>query len=277
MLILAALIVTLTLWLVLKGMLLLPIEHLTTVLRGEGKNSSSEEGENLLSTIARLTDSRGSISQRSDEIGELISAFDDLSSSLREATTSVWRIAHFDGLTGLANRRMMLERLSDCIETAPENQKLVALFIDLDDFKIVNDQLGHDAGDQLLVEAAARIRSVVGVDDALESANDESANLVARIGGDEFVVILTTGNLPTAANDVAASIVEAVASPYFIKDDECHIGACVGMAVFPDDAINVEEVLANADAAMYEAKRAGKNTWRRYDSSRSHQTLRKIA
>lgn len=265
-LIVAALIVTLTLWIVLKGMLLLPIERLTAILRGVGDERSAEEGGgNLLSTVRHLTNSRGSISQRNDEIGELIGAFDDLSSSLQGATNSVWRIAHLDGLTGLANRRLIMERLSRAIAPEQDMRKGAVMFIDLDDFKIVNDQLGHEAGDQLLIEVASRIQSVVGTDNCVIGPDDEVFNnLVARIGGDEFVVLLVTGQIPEHANDIAGRLVESIAAPYVISGEQCVIGACVGLAVFPEDADDLNGIIANADAAMYEAKRAGKNTWRRY-------------
>lgn len=279
MLVVAALVLTLTLWFALKGMLLLPIEHLTAVLRGKDDTEQTvQDGGYLLSTMQRLTDSRGSISQRNDEIGELISAFDDLSSSLRDATTSVWRIAHFDGLTGLANRRLIMERLRCAIENSHAQQHVSVLFIDLDDFKIVNDQHGHETGDQLLIEVASRIRSVVCADNfTIDLKDDHSGDLVARIGGDEFVVLLTTGEIPEYANDIAERIVESVAAPYLIDGMHCHIGACVGLAIFPEDASNLNSILASADAAMYQAKRSGKNTWRRYSAVAPSIPLRKSA
>ncbi|MFK7853901.1 MAG: diguanylate cyclase [Granulosicoccus sp.] len=279
MLIVAALVLTLTLWMVLKGMLLLPIEHLTTVLRGvDGEQTGDGREEYLHSTMRRLTNSRGSISQRNDEIGELISAFDDLSSSLQDATTSVWRIAHLDGLTGLANRRLIMERLNRAITSSQGKQEVAVLFIDLDDFKIVNDRLGHEAGDQLLMEVASRLRYATGTDDCTVGPEDEIVdNMVARIGGDEFVVLLTSAEHPEYATEIAEKIVQSVATPYYINDTECLIGACVGVAVFPEDANDLNGILANADTAMYEAKRAGKNTWRRYRPDMSRIPLRKSA
>ena len=278
MLLVAALVLTLTLWFVLKGMLLLPIEHLTTVLRGEERTEHQDGGDELMSTVRRLTDSRGLISQRNDEIGELLSAFDDLSLSLQEATASVWRIAHLDGLTGLANRRLMMERLNATMADTQNAQRVAILFIDLDDFKLVNDQLGHEAGDQLLVEVAARITAVVGKRDVDMPLEEESSEyMVARIGGDEFVVSLTAEDLVGSANDIAAGIVDAVSAPYVIDGNHCVIGACVGLAVYPEDADHLNGILAYADAAMYEAKRSGKNTWRRFVPELSRIAQRKSA
>lgn len=266
-LLLAALILTLTLWLVLKDMLLLPIERLTAVLRGvEDEQSSDDSGQSLLSTVQHLDKSRGLIATRNDELGELINAFDDLSISLRKASDSVWRAANIDRLTGLPNRRLFVDRLTRHIDIARENERsLAVLFIDLDDFKIVNDQLGHDAGDQLLTEVAQRLQTLVDLDELVISPYEDGPHdLVGRIGGDEFVVLLATGIVSERANKIAARIVEEIASPFDIKDQQCHIGACVGLALLPDDAKDLYEVLSRADAAMYEAKRAGKGSWRRY-------------
>lgn len=279
MLVIAALVLILTLWWVLKGMLLLPIEHLTAVLRGVDDDQSSEEGGGyMVSTMKRLTESRGSISQRNDEIGELISAFDDLSSSLQDATTSVWRIAHLDGLTGLPNRRLIMDRLRGAIANSQDAGKIAVLFIDLDNFKVVNDQLGHEAGDQLLVDVASRIQLVVDASGHEIGPEDDGVhNVVARIGGDEFVVLLSNDDITEYANDIAANIVESIAAPYTIFDTECVIGACVGLAVFPEDGDDLNGILANADAAMYQAKRAGKNTWRRHVPDLPGMSLKKSA
>lgn len=266
MLVVAAVILTLTLWLILKGMLLIPLEHLTAVLRGVGdEEANSNVNGHLLSTVKRLKDSKGSISQRKDEIGELMSAFDDLSSSLHEATNRVWRIAHLDGLTGLANRRVVMERLHGFEAENPRKDDIAVLFIDLDNFKNVNDQLGHKAGDQLLVEVASRIRLAVGLDkEAIGGEGNSAHNTIARIGGDEFVVLIALGEDRKIPEKVAEKIVSLVAAPYLIQGAECIIGACVGVALFPEDADNIDGVLAKADSAMYAAKQAGKNTWRRY-------------
>lgn len=266
-LVIAALILTLTLWITLKGMLLVPIEQLTQVLKGRDTDYSDDKcGKYLLSTVQRLVDSRGLISNRNDEIGQLIGAFDDLSASLREATNSVWRVAHLDGLTGLANRRLFMERLSHDIESAGEGtRKLTVLFVDLDNFKAVNDQHGHEIGDQLLVEVAKRLLTVVGEGSrVIGPEHDGTHNFVARIGGDEFVILLPTDERTEYVNNIASSIVDSIGSPFHIEGLPCQVGACVGMAVYPDDATDISGVLSKADSAMYEAKRAGKSCWRRF-------------
>ncbi|MFT5043957.1 MAG: diguanylate cyclase (GGDEF)-like protein [Porticoccaceae bacterium] len=265
-LVIAALVLTLILWITLKEMLLVPLEHLTHVLTGrDDEHSEDESGQYLLSTVQRLVDSRGSISKRNDEIGELFGAFDKLSSSLRKATNSVWRVAHIDGLTGLANRRLFMERLTRAIDTRGGAQKLTVLFIDLDNFKFVNDQHGHEIGDQLLIDVAHRLQSVLGKDKSVIGPTyDSTRNVVARIGGDEFVLLLSSDERPEYASNVASSIVESIGSPFIIAGISCQIGACVGMAVYPEDADGVNGILSKADSAMYEAKRAGKSCWRRF-------------
>jgi diguanylate cyclase (GGDEF)-like protein len=266
-LIIAALLITLTIWLTLKSMLLAPIEHLTGILRSRGNGHSDDEnGQYLLSTVQRLVDSRGSISKRNDEIGELIGAFDELSSSLSNATTSVWRVAHIDGLTGLANRRLFMDRLTGILDTASEDSpSFSVLFIDLDNFKTVNDTHGHKIGDQLLIEVANRLQAVVGADSKVIGPEDDvTRSVAARIGGDEFVLFLPSNGRPEHASNIASSIVQSIGSPYLIEGISCQIGACVGMAVYPEDADGVDGILSKADSALYEAKRAGTSCWRRY-------------
>ncbi|MFK8075348.1 MAG: diguanylate cyclase [Granulosicoccus sp.] len=277
-LLVAATVVTASLWSVLNGTLLRPIEKLTAVLRGNQETSTTGSDRDLVATVMRLSESSGSISKRNDEIGELIHAFDELSTSLKDATTSVWRIAHVDGLTGLANRRLFLESLDRAVQQSSSSQPVAVLFIDLDDFKNVNDEKGHDAGDKLLIEVAARIESVVGCSGRVYSPeNVITGELVARIGGDEFVVLLSANGSTSEANRIAAEIVSTVAAPYQIEGQLCKIGACVGVASCPQDAQNMEDLLSLADSAMYDAKKAGKNTWRHFVEGFDSNVQKKIA
>ena len=267
-LVIAALILTLTLWIALKGILLIPIEHLTAILKGrEKEHAAAGSGEYLLSTIQHLADSRGQISKRKDEIGELISAFDDLSSSLHEASTNIWRVAHIDGLTDLANRRLFMEHLARGIDIIDSNtHQLTVMFIDLDDFKIINDQYGHDVGDKVLIEVANRLQSVVGTDnDFINPDYDYSRNLVGRIGGDEFVVLIPSEQHSQHPENIASKIVSTIATPIIAGGNQCYIGACIGLAAYPEDAVDLSDLLIKADTAMYEAKRAGKSCWRSYE------------
>jgi diguanylate cyclase (GGDEF)-like protein len=160
--------------------------------------------------------------------------------------------AHYDALTGIPNRTLFYDRLAQGIGLARrERYELALLFLDLDKFKAVNDDLGHEAGDEVLRTAAARIRRLL-----------RESDTVARIGGDEFVVILPRIAGRQDAADVAAKIVEELAVPFELSDprEYAHpvsIGCSVGIALFPGDADSPDRLVVAADAAMYLAKRDG--------------------
>jgi len=159
--------------------------------------------------------------------------------------------AHFDNLSGLPNRFLSLDRLAQLIVDAERNDDLVAvLFLDLDDFKKINDSLGHEAGDKLLVEAASRLNDVV-----------RSGDTVGRLGGDEFIILL--GNLDTAADarPIAENIINNFRKAFRIDERELMMTISVGIAVFPTDGNNASELLRNADSAMYHSKDLGRNTY----------------
>ncbi|CAG1015339.1 two-component system, sensor histidine kinase [Burkholderiaceae bacterium] len=153
-----------------------------------------------------------------------------------------------DGLTGLANRRLFEDRLGQAIAKARRSGDMLAvLFIDLDGFKQVNDSLGHDAGDSLLVEVAHRFGACVREGDTL-----------ARLGGDEFTVIIDPLRQKADAGLVARKLLDALAPPFELSGTKVNPSASIGIGVFPQDAADLEALLRYADAAMYEAKRAGK-------------------
>ncbi len=157
--------------------------------------------------------------------------------------------ANYDALTGLPNRSLFLDRLSQAITATKRSGTLLAvMFIDLDRFKSVNDTLGHRAGDQLLAEAARRLETCL-----------RSSDTVARLGGDEFTVVVS--NLSDAADieTVARKILRELAIPYSLDGREEFITCSIGITLYPDDADSVEGLLRNADIAMYRAKDAGRN------------------
>ncbi len=158
--------------------------------------------------------------------------------------------AYHDALTGLPNRAYFGERLNEAISLSARHSHAGALmFIDLDRFKIVNDSLGHDAGDALLKAVSGRIQSCL-----------RDSDLLFRMGGDEFTIILPHIAEPEDAAHAAQRVLEAVASPMKIGQHELIVGATIGIAVFPDDGDNAEALLKHADAAMYSAKDSGRGT-----------------
>ncbi len=160
--------------------------------------------------------------------------------------------AEYDPLTGFANRALFYDRLTQAILTAQRTDKdLVLMFIDLDRFKQVNDTLGHEAGDRLLQEASRRIAGCL-----------RSTDLLARLGGDEFTIILPWLTHAFYIEYVVRRILEELNKPFLLPQGEASIAGSIGITFFPSDAENMEQLLKNADAAMYQAKEAGRNTFR---------------
>ncbi|MFA5982457.1 MAG: EAL domain-containing protein [Methylococcaceae bacterium] len=160
-------------------------------------------------------------------------------------------LAHFDNLTGLPNRTLFADRVQQAIAYAQRKKNQVAImFIDLDNFKMVNDNLGHTQGDALLKDAASRIAKSLRENDT-----------VARLGGDEFTVILPELADPKDAALVAEKIINSLIKPFKIGPNEIHVSASIGIAIYPKDAEDRELLLANADVAMYHAKNLGKNNY----------------
>ncbi|OQW57190.1 MAG: diguanylate cyclase [Proteobacteria bacterium SG_bin9] len=166
----------------------------------------------------------------------------------RKAEARVAYLAHHDALTGLPNRVLYLDRLKAALERAPADGREVAvLCADLDLFKNVNDSFGHPVGDRLLKLVAARLRDVAGVN-----------NLVARLGGDEFAIVLEADAAAAAAGALATRLIRALSEPYDIDGIEIVIGASVGIAIAPGDGATSDELLRNADMALYRAKEEGR-------------------
>ncbi|MDD2919296.1 EAL domain-containing protein [Rhodoferax sp.] len=167
----------------------------------------------------------------------------------KTADEVVWQQAHFDALTGLPNRRLMRERLVQEMKKCRRNHlKLALLFIDLDHFKEVNDTLGHDRGDDLLVEAARRIQRCL-----------REVDTVARMGGDEFTVIITALSDESNLQGILPKLLNALNAPFQLGLDQVFVSASMGVTVYPTDTLEVEDLLKNADQALYVAKAAGRN------------------
>ncbi|HVK53703.1 MAG TPA: EAL domain-containing protein [Burkholderiales bacterium] len=170
-------------------------------------------------------------------------------SEKRRSEEVIWRHANFDTLTGLPNRRLFRDRLDQEVKKAHRTRLPIALlFIDLDRFKEANDVLGHDVGDLLLIEAAKRISRCV-----------RESDTVARLGGDEFTAILPMLEDMTHVQLIAQKMVDALAAPFRMGNEVVYLSASVGITFYPTDALQAEELIRNADQAMYAAKNAGRN------------------
>jgi diguanylate cyclase (GGDEF)-like protein len=168
---------------------------------------------------------------------------------LERAAVSITYLANHDPLTGLPNRRLLFELLQKTFDIARRNEtKVGVLYIDLDDFKPINDRLGHSAGDRALVAIAERLRAMLRASDT-----------VARVGGDEFVAVLTTVKDGRDIALAARKIIEECSKPLTIEDSQCRIGFSMGIALFPDDGDTIELIVNAADAAMYRVKQKNKN------------------
>lgn len=183
-------------------------------------------------------------------ITNYIGGFYDISEQ-RQAAEVIENLAYHDSLTGLPNRHGFYERFSQLLEHASRyDENIAILFIDLDRFKYVNDSLGHQIGDQLLCAAAARLQDVV-----------RSSDIIARLGGDEFVIVLTNANDNYVAAHVADKIISSFSNVFLIEGHELHSTPSIGISIFPENGSTLEDLLKNADAAMYHAKSQGRNNY----------------
>ena len=169
----------------------------------------------------------------------------------------IWKQANFDMLTGLPNRNMFHDRLKqEMIRADRDNQSLALLLIDLDQFKEVNDTLGHDVGDELLRQAARRISGCI-----------RNSDTVARLGGDEFTVILTELNEKSNIEDVTQKIISVLEDVYRLGEEVVHISGSIGITLYPCDASDIDTLVKNADQAMYAAKKKGRRCFSYFTQS----------
>ncbi|MDH3354782.1 MAG: EAL domain-containing protein, partial [Chromatiales bacterium] len=184
------------------------------------------------------------------EVSHYIGVFSDIS-NIKETERQLEDLAYTDTLTGLPNRQLFHDRLDHELLRAHRQESRVALFfIDLDQFKRVNDTLGHHIGDELLKEVAERLKGCVRENDT-----------VARLGGDEFTVILSDIISSRVVADIAQKIIDLLSNPFKLGENEIFIGASIGISLYPDDGLDEELLTRNADAAMYHAKDMGRGNF----------------
>lgn len=241
-----------------------PIEELTSVMRRVEREGDHGQRTKIISD---------------DEIGELATGFNAMLAALEQQNTSLNtelderkriqdkldRLAHYDPVTHLPNRHFFHERLRIAVSHSLQLDKLMAvLFVDLDNFKLVNDSYGHHVGDMLLKAAAERLVKSL-----------RAGDVVCRLGGDEFAIILEQMPDASQVQPIIEKLIRHLVSPIRLDGHDIVVSGSIGVAVCPEDADNPEALLRFADTAMYAAKGAGKNTWRRFDPEMASQsTLR---
>ncbi|MGD0961015.1 MAG: diguanylate cyclase [Methylomonas sp.] len=185
-----------------------------------------------------------------DEAIRRIGIFSDITER-KQAESIIRKQANIDPLTELPNRRLFLERLQRAVnKSSRSHSKLGLMFLDLDNFKDVNDTLGHDLGDHLLIEVARRLKTCIRESDTL-----------ARTGGDEFVLIIGDLEDIGCIDRIAENMLEAMTRPFQLKSEQCYISISIGITVYPNDSADMENLLKKADHAMYAAKQQGRNRY----------------
>ena len=175
--------------------------------------------------------------------------------------------ANYDALTGLPNRLLGTDALSHAVAAAARESRLLAvLFVDLDGFAEVNDSAGHTAGDQVLVQAAERLRGCV-----------RKSDFIARLGGDEFAIVLTEVREPAAAAVVAAHVIDSISRPFSVGTSDLLISASVGIAIYPGDGSSAEDLLRHADLALYRAKQSGRRQFAFFEAMMNEEVRRRRA
>jgi diguanylate cyclase (GGDEF)-like protein len=214
--------------------------------------------------------------ERDDELGDLVRTFGRMRESVARHDRDIRRVAYSDALTGLSNRLAFRESLDQRLRALQgAGRQLALLFADLDDFKRVNDTLGHEAGDEVLLQIAGRIDRAVKAVDGVDA-------MVARFGGDEFVILLQAsddepdGDVRALVTRLARALVADLGEPLILHGRQVFLGSSVGVALFPDDASTASMLMKNGDIAMYQAKVAGKNCYRFYSRTMDQAVERRM-
>jgi diguanylate cyclase (GGDEF)-like protein/PAS domain S-box-containing protein len=240
--------------------------HTTGGWRGEiwNKRKSGDIYPTLMS-IAAIRDDSG-------EIQRYIGVFSDIS-QLKEHEAELHKVAHFDPLTGLPNRRLLADRMHQAIARAKRNDSVLAIcFVDLDGFKEVNDQLGHEVGDRLLIAVSMHIQGVLRADDTL-----------ARLGGDEFVILLNDTGSDKKCFQVLDRVLASIVLAAKETNTSITLSGSIGVTLYPKDDVDADTLLRHADQAMYRAKESGKNRYHKFDPEHdrqvraSHEALQRLS
>ncbi|UAB72001.1 EAL domain-containing protein [Vibrio sp. SCSIO 43132] len=230
-----------------------PIRRLTTHIQ--------ETGQGKFRTMRAL--------RRSDEIGELVNAYNDMGMRIEKHTEDIRFMAYHDALTGLPNRTYFISHVNELIQSG-QHQQIDVFFIDLDEFKQVNDHFGHASGDHLLEIVSTRLSREVGY-----GFPETESNMVARLGGDEFL-ICCAGLSPKQREYMAGNILSTLQKDIVIESDTIVAGGSIGLASYPSHGQDAETLIKNADIAMYHAKERGKNTYSLFTNVMNQKIERRI-
>ena len=204
--------------------------------------------------------------ERTKELSDINFDLQNVIAKKEEAELSLQYMAYHDELTSLPNKNLLIDRINHSIESAcRNNSELGVLFIDLDRFKAINDSLGHIVGDKLLKEVASRLQATLRKEDT-----------VSRNGGDEFVVVIKRMLNSKEAILIAQKLIERLTDIFEIDSHKIHIGASIGVSVYPNDGVTALELLRNADTAMFAAKKSGGNRLQFYDQSMSNRLRERL-
>ena len=216
--------------------------------------------------------------RKGDRVRRVVGTIRDITTE-KQTEEHIRRLAFYDSLTGLPNRRMFQERLTNALALASrKGAKVAILFLDLDRFKRINDTLRHAVGDAFLLESATRLKSLVRRSDVVASvASEREEDLIARLGGDEFTIMFSDFRNTLNLAKVAQRILNTVRQPVTINGQEVFSSVSIGIALFPDDATDLDTLHKNADTAMFHAKSLGSGRYQYYSNEMNASSLAKLA
>jgi diguanylate cyclase (GGDEF)-like protein len=268
-----------------------PIEELLKIAHGFDKGDLNvamdesrrdEFGELARSfnlSISKVNEATDILNKNSQELSESNIKLNEEIAERKSAEERISHMAYYDRLTGLPNRHLLQDRLEMSISQNERHEQISAiLFLDIDDFKRINDTLGHSTGDLLLTELADRLNTCIRATDtvARKTIYDNEESTVSRLGGDEFTILASNINASPGAARVAQRVMSEVSHPFTIGDNELFITISMGIAICPNDGKDVDTLLKNADTAMYHAKSKGKNNFQFYEESMNAMLMKRL-
>ena len=203
--------------------------------------------------------------RKTNKTHSILLAIEDITER-KQAEKEIYDLAYYDGVTRLPNRQLFREHLSRALAYAKRHKRLLAvLFLDLDDFKQINDTHGHHVGDLLLRSVADRLKKILRKSDIIARHKaDDSISYVSRFGGDEFVLLLTDLKQPHDAANVAQRTLYEISKVFVLEEREILVSCSIGISLYPSDGKDANTLIKNADAAMYHAKNQGRNNFQFY-------------